>query len=449
MMRFDVVVIGAGPGGYVCALRAAQLGFSVACIDRRSVPGGVCLNVGCIPSKALLHSSHLYEQAKNLENFGIESGKIRLNLPQMMAFKDKGVEDNTRGVEFLLKKNKVTFVSGEARVLSPQHVAVGDETVEVGRALVLASGSEPVPFGGVDFDEKQIVSSTGALKLSQVPKRFLVLGAGAVGLELGCVWQRLGAQVTILELEPEILPGMDKDVSKNLMSLLKKQGVKFHLGERAHALERGGKTVRVHLKNKKIEAEVALVAIGRRACVRGFENLGLVLDKRGRIVVDETYATNIKGVFAIGDAIAGPMLAHKASEEGVVLAEILAGQKSRVNYGAIPSVVYTHPEAASVGVVKKTEEMRSVRFPFLANGRAKATAQSEGFVKILVHKKTDMVLGVHILSAQAGEMIAEAVLAMEFGASSEDIARTCHAHPTLSEAVKEAALACDGRALHM
>ena len=455
--RFDVVVIGAGPGGYVCALRAAQLGFTVACIDRRPTPGGVCLNVGCIPSKALLHASHVYEQTKDLEALGIETGAVRLNLEAMMAFKTKGVTANTRGVEFLLRKNKIAYLSGAAWVLSPQAVevrsaAMDTATVEVGHALVIASGSEPVPFPGVEFDEQQIVSSTGALEFSEVPQRLVVLGGGAIGLELGCVWQRLGAQVTVLELEERILPGMDGDLARGLMALLEEQGLGFRLGTRVASLEKMGKTVQVHVEGEAqelLEAEAVLVAIGRRACVEGLEALELALDERGRIVVDEGYGTNVAGVFAIGDAISGPMLAHKASEEGVALAEILAGQKTRVNYNAIPSVVYTHPEAASVGAVAVDEESRCVRFPFLANGRAKATGQSEGFVKIVAHKKTDRVLGVHILGAQAGEMIAEATLAMEFGASSEDIARTCHAHPTLSEAFKEAALACDDRALHM
>ena len=459
---YDLVVIGAGPGGYVCAIRAAQLGMKVACVEKRATLGGTCLNIGCIPSKALLQASEKFEEAGHgLAAMGINVSGVALDLPGMMAHKDKVVEANVKGVEFLFKKNKVEWVKGEAKIAGAGKVAVGGRTLET-RHVVIATGSDVATLPGIAIDEQRIVSSTGALALPQVPKTMVVIGGGYIGLEMGSVWQRLGAKVTVVEFLDRILPGMDGEVAKHTQRILAKQGMAFRLGTKVTAAKAGKSGVELTLepaaggKAETLGVDVVLVAVGRRpyADGLGLKEAGVALDAKGRIVTDAHWATNVAGIHAIGDVIAGPMLAHKAEDEGVAVAELLAGQKPHVNYDAIPGVVYTWPEVASVG---KTEEQlkeagiayRSGKFPFSANGRARAMNATEGFVKILADKETDRVLGVHILGANAGDLIAEAVLAMEFGASSEDVARTCHAHPTLNEAVKEAALAVDGRPIHM
>jgi dihydrolipoamide dehydrogenase len=464
---YDLVVIGTGPGGYVCAIRAAQLGLRVAVVEKRKTHGGTCLNVGCIPSKALLHASELFEEAGHIfAKMGIGVGTPKLDLPAMMAFKDAGVDGNVKGVDFLFKKNKIDTFHSEARVLGRGKVEVtgldGKAQVIETKAIVIATGSDIAQLKGVTIDEKRIVSSTGALTLEKVPARLLVIGAGVIGLELGSVWRRLGAQVTVVEFLDRILPGIDNEVAKQFQRLLQKQGMAFKLATKVTAIDSAGKTLKATLEpaaggaSETIEADVVLVAIGRVPFTHGLRitEAGVRTDERGRIVVDGHFKTNIDGIYAIGDVIAGPMLAHKAEDEGVAVAELLAGQAGHVNYDVIPNVIYTAPEVASVG---KTEEelkaagvdYRSGKFPFTANARGKVNLTTDGFVKILADAKTDRVLGVHILGAHAGTMIAEAAVAMEFGASAEDIARTCHAHPTLSEAVKEAALAVDKRALHM
>jgi len=465
--QYDLVVIGAGPGGYVCAIRAAQLGMRVACVEKRETLGGTCLNVGCIPSKALLQSSEKFHEANHgLAVHGVKIGRVELDLKAMMGHKDKVVADNVNGVAYLFKKNKVDWVKGTARVVDGATVAValnggGTQTLKT-KAIIVATGSDVMPLPGIEIDEKRIVSSTGALALESVPKRLIVIGGGYIGLEMGSVWQRLGAQVTVVEFLDRILPGMDGEVSKQMQRILGKQGMTFKLGTKVTGAKVTGNGVKVTVEPAKggpaetLEADIVLVAIGRRPYTDGLglEEAGVALDERGRIKTDEHFATNVPGIYAIGDVIAGPMLAHKASEEGVALAELLAGQVGHVNYDAIPGVVYTWPEAASVG---KTEEQlkeagiayKAGKFPFTANGRARAMAMTDGFVKVLADAATDRVLGVHIVGPNAGDMIAEAVLAMEFGASAEDIARTCHAHPTLSEAMKEAALAVDGRPIHI
>jgi dihydrolipoamide dehydrogenase len=458
MATYDLVVIGTGPGGYVCAIRASQLGMKVAVVEKRGTHGGTCLNVGCIPSKALLHASELFEEAGHgfaAMGIGVEP---KLDLSRMLDFKDDGVDGNVKGVEFLLKKNKVDVFFGTGTILSAGKVAVKgndgkDATLET-KAIVIATGSDVTPLPGVTIDEKRIVSSTGALELESVPKRLVVVGAGVIGLELGSVWRRLGSQVTVVEFLDRILPGMDGEVAKQFQRILSKQGMSFHLSTKVAGIETTDEGLKVSVEpaaggeRQTIEADVVLVAIGRRPYTEGLglAEAGVALDKRGRVVIDGHFATNVPGIYAIGDVVAGPMLAHKAEDEGVAVAEILAGQAGHVNYDVIPGVVYTYPEVAAVG--KTEEELKDAgvayavgKFPFLANGRAKVNRTTDGFVKILADAKTDRVLGVHIIGATAGEMIHEAVIAMEFGASAEDIARSCHAHPTLSEAVKEAATA--------
>jgi dihydrolipoamide dehydrogenase len=464
---YDLIVIGTGPGGYVCAIRASQLGLKVGVVEKRATHGGTCLNVGCIPSKALLHASELYDEARHaFSAMGIEAA-TELNLVQMMTFKDEGVKGNVDGVAFLLRKNKVDHFHGTGRVLGGGKVEVtfinGETQIIETKAAVIATGSEPAQLPGIEIDEKAVVSSTGALSLDKVPKRLLVIGAGIIGLELGSVWRRLGSEVTVVEFLDRILPGLDGEVAKQMQRILTKQGLVFQLGRKVtHVDEKTTGLLKVTTEPaaggapETIEAEVVLVAIGRVPYTKGLglAEAGVALDNRGRVIVDEHYETNVPGIYAIGDVIAGLMLAHKAEDEGVALAEILAGQAGHVNYEVIPNVVYTAPEVASVG--KTEEELKAAgiaykvgKFPFTANGRAKANHATDGFVKILADEKTDRVLGVHIVSANASEMIAEAAVLMEFGGSAEDLARTCHAHPTLTEAVKEAAMAVDKRAIHM
>lgn len=466
-MAYDLIVIGTGPGGYVCAIRAAQLGLKTAVVEKRATFGGTCLNIGCIPSKALLHASELFEEAGHtFGKMGIGVSELKLDLRAMMAFKDQGVEGNVRGVDFLFKKNKIDTFFGSGRIVGPGKVEVKGEggkaqTLEA-KSIVIATGSDVARLKGIDIDEKRIVSSTGALSLPAVPQHLLVIGAGVIGLELGSVWRRLGAQVTVVEFLDGALPGLDGEVRRQAQRLFEKQGITFKLSSKVTAVDASGKRLKVNVETakggdaKSIEADVVLVSIGRVPYTEGLglKELGVKLDERGRVIVDHYYATNVPGIWAIGDVIAGPMLAHKAEDEGVALAEILVGQAGHVNYDAIPNVVYTYPEIATVG--KTEEELKAARvaynvgkFPFTANGRAKVNLTTEGFVKIIADAKTDRVLGVHLICADAGNMIAEATIAMEFGASAEDIARTCHAHPTLPEAVKEAAMAVAKRAVHM
>ena len=467
MSAYDLIVIGTGPGGYVCAIRASQLGLKVGVVEKRATHGGTCLNVGCIPSKALLHASELYDEARHaFSAMGIEAA-TELNLVQMMTFKDEGVKGNVDGVAFLLRKNKIDHFHGTGRVLGGGKVEVtfinGETQIIETKAAVIATGSEPAQLPGIELDERAVVSSTGALSLDKVPKRLLVIGAGIIGLELGSVWRRLGSEVTVVEFLDRILPGLDGEVGKQMQRILTKQGLVFQLGRKVtHVDEKTTGLLKVTTEPaaggapETIEADVVLVAIGRVPYTKGLglAEAGVALDNRGRVIVDEHYETNVPGIYAIGDVIAGLMLAHKAEDEGVALAEILAGQAGHVNYDVIPNVVYTAPEVASVG--KTEEELKAAgiaykvgKFPFTANGRAKANHATDGFVKILADGTTDRVLGVHIVSANASEMIAEAAVLMEFGGSAEDLARTCHAHPTLTEAVKEAAMAVDKRAIHM
>jgi len=463
---YDLVVIGTGPGGYVCAIRAAQLGMKVAVVEKRKTHGGTCLNIGCIPSKALLQASEKFAEADHeLAGFGVIVGKPTLDLPVMMKHKDDTVSANVNGVGFLFKKNKIESFFGTGTIKAPGEVEVtaadgGKQTLAT-KAIVIATGSDVLPLPGAEIDEKQIVSSTGALELSKVPARLIVVGAGIVGLELGSVWRRLGAEVVVVEFLDHILAGMDREVGKQFQRMLEKQGVEFLLGHKVVKADKGAKGVAVTIApaqggpETKREADIVLVSIGRRPYTQGLglEAVSVTMD-RGRIVVDDHFATNVPGIYAIGDVVRGPMLAHKAEDEGIALAEILAGQHGHVNYEVIPSVVYTMPEIASVGVTEEELKAKGVvykvgKFPFTANGRARAMRATEGFVKILADAETDRVLGVHILGAAAGEMIAEACVLMEFGGSAEDLARTCHAHPTLSEAVKEAALAVEKRAIHI
>ena len=468
---FDVIIIGAGPGGYVCAIRAAQLGLKVACVEKRATLGGTCLNVGCIPSKALLHSSEEFEKAGHaLAEHGVIVDGVRLDLTKMQMRKGGVVGANVKGVEFLFRKNKVTWLKGTGRILAAGQVDVGG-TVHTAKHIVIATGSESTPLRGVEIDEKRIVTSTGALELDKVPGHLVVIGAGVIGLELGSVWRRLGARVTVIEFLDRILPGMDSETATAAHRVLAKQGLTFRLGAKVTAATPNGEGVTLTVEPAKggasenpakggasedIEADVVLLAIGRRPHLDGLglDAAGVALDERGRVRTDAHYTTNIPGIYAIGDAIAGPMLAHKAEDEGVALAERLAGKAGHVNYGVIPGVVYTWPEIASVGQTEDELKAAGIaynvgKFPFTANGRARAMGDMDGFVKILADKTTGRVLGAHILGPDAGTLIAEIALAMEFGASSEDIARTCHAHPSLPEAVKEAALAVEGRALHI
>ena len=459
---FDVIVIGAGPGGYVCAIRAAQLGMKVACVEKRATLGGTCLNIGCIPSKALLQSSENYEEAAHhFADHGIGVGQLTLDLARMQARKGEVVGANVKGVEFLFKKNKVTWLKGAGRITAPGKVEVEGATYET-KNIIIATGSDSAPLKGVEVDEKQIVTSTGALELEKVPGHLVVIGGGVIGLELGSVWRRLGAEVTVIEFLDRLVPGMDGEIAKQFERVLSKQGIKFKLKSKVTGATKGKDGVTLTVEPaaggtaEEIKADVVLLAIGRRPYVEGLglDAAGVALDERGRVKVDGHFATNVPGIYAIGDVIAGPMLAHKAEEEGVAVAEILAGQHGHVNYAAIPGVVYTWPEVASVGETEETLKEAGTaykvgKFPFTANGRARAMGTTDGFVKILADKETDRVLGAHILGPDAGTLIAEIVLAIEFGASAEDVARTCHAHPSLNEAVKEAALAVDGRALHI
>jgi dihydrolipoamide dehydrogenase len=466
-MPYDVIVIGTGPGGYVCAIRAAQLGLKTAVVEKNATFGGTCLNVGCIPSKAMLHASELYEEAgHDFAQMGIKVGKPSVDLAVLLKYKDQNVEANVKGVEFLFKKNKIEAFRGAGRIVAPGKVEVRaadgkTQTLET-KNIVIATGSDVARLNGIDIDEKRIVSSTGALELGKVPQKLLVVGAGIIGMELGSVWRRLGAQVTIVEFLDHILPGIDGEVARQFHRLQQKQGITFKLSSKVTAVDPSGKVLKVKVEPaagggaaETIEADVVLVAIGRVPYTAdlGLESVGVNKDNRGRVVVDAHLRTNVGGIYAIGDAVAGPMLAHKAEEEGVAAAETIAGQAGHVNYDVIPNVVYTRPEIASVG--KTEEELKAAgiayqvgKFPFSANARARANLATDGFVKILADAKTDRVLGVHILGPDAETMIAEAAIAMEFGAAAEDIARTCHAHPTLSEAVKEAALAVGKRAIN-
>lgn len=462
---FDLIVVGGGPGGYVCAIRAAQLGLKVACVEKRGALGGTCLNVGCIPSKALLHASHMYDHAAHhVADLGVSVSGVQLDLPKMMAHKDRVITDNTSGIEFLFKKNKVTYVKGSGKITAPGVVEVSGEKAQTlnTKNIVIATGSDVMALPGVTIDEERIVSSTGGLSLSSVPKTMVVIGAGVIGLELGSVWRRLGAEVTVIEFLDVILPPMDGEIRKQAQRILEKQGLQFRLGCKVTGAEKKGNSVALTVEPsaggtaETINADIVLVAIGRRPYTDdlGLEGLGISPDARGFLTVDAHYQTNVQGVFAIGDVIGGQMLAHKAEEEGVAVAEILAGQSGHVNYNAIPSVVYTDPEIAMVG---KTEEQLKKegaaynvgKFPFTANGRARANNATDGLVKVLADAKTDRVLGCHIVGSLAGDLIQEVVVGMEFGASSEDIARSSHAHPQLGEAIKEAMLAVDKRPLHM
>ena len=468
-MSYDLVVIGAGPGGYVCAIKAAQLGLKTALVEKRDTYGGTCVNVGCIPSKALLHATEMFAEAGHgLADLGVEVSKPKLNLKKMMEHRVKTVEQNTKGLDFLMKKNKIDVLRGFGSIAGKGKVSVkGDDgkeqTVET-KNIVIATGSDVAGIPGVDvkFDEKVIVSSTGALELSKVPEHMVVVGGGVIGLELGSVWARLGAKVTVVEYLDTILGGMDGEVAKQFQRMLGKQGFEFKLGAKVTDVTKAGKGAKVTFEPAKggdaetVEADVVLVATGRKPYTEGLglDAVGVELDERGRVKTDDHFKTNVDGIYAIGDVIAGPMLAHKAEDEGVAVAEILAGQAGHVNYDVIPGVVYTSPEVASVG--KTEEELKKAgveynagKFPFSANGRARSMLKTDGFVKVLADKKTDRVLGVHIVGFGAGEMIHEAAVLMEFGGSSEDLARTCHAHPTMSETVKEAALATFAKPIHM
>ena len=467
-MTYDVTIIGSGPGGYVCAIRAAQLGLKVAVVEKRATYGGTCLNVGCIPSKALLHASEMFEEAGHgLAALGVKVGAPELDLPAMMAHKDATVKSNVEGVAFLFKKNKIDAFHGSGRIAGPGQVEVtaedgGKQTVET-KAIVIATGSDSTPLPGVDIDEQRVVTSTGSLELTSVPKRLLVVGAGVIGLEIGSVWRRLGSEVTVVEFLDRILPGMDNEVARQSQRIFAKQGLVFRLGSKVTGVAQGKDGLEVSVAPAKgdgaaetLAADIVLVAIGRRPYTDGLglEEAGVALDARGRVKTDAHGRTNVDGIYAIGDVIAGPMLAHKAEDEGAALAERLAGQAGHVNYEVIPSVVYTMPEIAVLG--RSEEELkeagieyRAGKFPFTANGRARAMNRTEGFVKVIADKATDRVLGVHIVGAGAGDLIHEAAVLMEFGGSAEDLARTCHAHPTMSEAVREAAMAAWFKPIHM
>ncbi len=462
--KFQAVVIGGGPGGYVCAIRLAQLGLKTACIESRGSLGGTCLNVGCIPSKSLLNLSEEFHNAQSLSNKGIEIGEVKLNLSKMMKNKEKAVTILTKGVEFLLKKNKVTYFKGTGSFKSKNDVVIKDndnkETIIQTENTIIATGSIPVSLPGIEIDEKVIVSSTGALKLEQVPKKMVVVGGGYIGLEMGSVWSRLGAEVHVVEFLDHITPGMDKEISSEFMKILKKQGINFHMKHKVEKIKKNDDNAIVSTLNengtkKDFECDVVLISVGRKPNTEGLnlQKIGVELDEKKRVKTDENFKTNQNNIYAIGDVISGPMLAHKAEDEGIAVAENIAGQSGHVNYDTIPGVIYTSPEVASIG--KTEEQLKELKinykigkFSFIANSRAKAIDDTEGFVKILADEKTDKVLGAHLIGPHAGELIAEIGIAMEFGASSEDIARTCHAHPTFSEAVKEAALSVDKRAIH-
>ena len=462
---YDLIVIGGGPGGYVCAIRAAQLGLRTACVESRGPLGGTCLNVGCIPSKSLLNLSENYKKVKN--NFsqqGIEVGEVKLNIKKMMSNKNKSVQILTKGIEFLFKKNKVDYLKGKGVIFSPSDVIVYNDGKKLSyktKNIVIATGSSPMSLPGIDIDEKNIISSTGALSFSSVPKSMVVIGGGYIGLEMGSVWSRLGTQVTVIENLDFITPGMDREISNEFKKILIKQGIKFKLNCKVLSVINKDNKVEVQFEDnndktkENIVVDKALISVGRKPFTEGLNlsKIGVMKDSKGKIKVDKKLQTNIKNIYAIGDVIDGPMLAHKAEEEGIAVAEILAGQSGHVNYDVIPGVIYTSPEVAYVGKTEETLKKNSIdfkvgKFPFMANSRAKVNNETEGFVKILADTKTDRVLGVHIIGPHCGDMIAEMALAMEFGASSEDIARTCHAHPTHTEAIKEAALAVDKRPIH-
>jgi dihydrolipoamide dehydrogenase len=467
MAQFDLIVIGTGPAGYVCAIRAAQLGMSVGVVEKRATHGGTCLNIGCIPSKALLYASELFAEAQHrFQKMGIGVGAPKLDLKQMMVFKQEAIDGNTKGIDFLFRKNKITAMRGTARLAKQGEVEVtgegGAKDIHRAKSVVIATGSEPARLQGITIDEKQIVSSTGALLFERVPKQLLVIGAGVIGLELGSVWRRLGAEVTVVEYLDRILPGMDLETAKQFQRLLTRQGFVFKLASKVTAAEKLKSSVKASIEPAQggekeiIEAEAVLVAVGRVPYTEGLglDETGVKRDEKGRIAVDGRFKTSAEGVYAIGDVVRGVMLAHKGEDEGIALAELLAGQAGHVNYDVIPSVIYTTPEVAAIG--KTEEELKQAgiqykagKFPFLANARAKSNQTGDGFVKVLADAKTDRVLGVHIIGPMAGELIHECAVLMEFGGSSEDLARTCHAHPTFSEAVKEAALAVEGRAIHI
>ena len=462
--KFDAIVIGGGPGGYVCAIRLAQLGKKTACVEYRGTLGGTCLNIGCIPSKNLLNLSENFQKAKNFSKVGIEISDIKLNLDKMMKNKDKAVTVLTKGVEFLFKKNKVSYFKGFGSFVSDKKIKIkgsdGKQSEIEGENIIIATGSEPSKMPNINFDEERIVSSTGALSLKKVPKKMIVIGGGYIGLEMGSVWSRLGSDVHVIEFLDHITPGMDKEISNEFMKILKKQNIKFHMSTKVEKITKKGESVEIETSNSKGEksshdCDVALISIGRKAFTDNLnlEKIKLKTDEKGRVKVDKNFKTDKKNIFAIGDVIQGPMLAHKAEEEGIAVAEIIAGQSGHVNYDLIPGVIYTSPEVATIGKTEEQLKKQNISYkigkcPFMANSRAKAIDEPEGFVKILADNSTDKVLGVHIIGPHAGEMIAEMAVAMEFGASSEDIARTCHAHPTFSEAIKEAALSVDKRQIH-
>ena len=462
--KYDVVVIGGGPAGYVCSIRLSQLGLKTACIESKNTLGGTCLNIGCIPSKSLLNLSENFNKVKNFSKLGIETGEVKLNLDKMMKNKEKAVNTLTKGIEFLFKKNKVSHYKGIASLKSTNEVSVinnkSKEIIINANKIIISSGSEPVSLPGIKFDEKIIISSTGALSLKTVPKKMVIVGGGYIGLEMGSVWSRLGAEVHVVEFLDHITPGMDKEISIEFKKILEKQGLNFHLETKVETIKKNnsGAVVSTSQKNGKklnFECDVVLISVGRKPNTKdlNLEKVGVVLDNKKRIKTNKDFKTNINNIYAIGDVIVGPMLAHKAEEEAIAVAELIAGQSGHVNYDVIPGVIYTSPEVASIG--KTEEQLKDLntkykvgKFSFMANSRAKAIDETEGFVKILADEKTDKVLGVHIIGLHAGEMIAEMAIAMEFGASSEDIARTCHAHPTFSEAIKEAALSVDKRPIH-
>jgi len=458
---YDVIVIGSGPGGYVSAIRCAQLGLKTACVEGRDTLGGTCLNVGCIPSKALLHASHqLHEAQHNFAKMGLIADNPSVDWNKMQGYKSEVIEGNTKGIEFLFKKNKIDWLKGWASIPSVGEILIGDETYTA-KHIIIASGSEPSALPGIKIDEKIVVTSTGALALDKIPAKMIVIGAGVIGLELGSVYARLGTEVEVIEFLDEITPGMDAEIQKNFKRILKKQGLKFTMGSAVKSVSVKNKTASVTYVNRKkdtehqVDADVVLVATGRKPFLDGLglEALGITLTDGGQIKTDSNYSTNVAGVYAIGDAINGPMLAHKAEDEGMAVAEILAGQAGHVNYGVIPGVIYTHPEVASVGLTEEQlkengNEFKVGKFSFMGNGRAKANFAGEGFVKILADAATDRILGAHIIGPMAGDLVHEICVAMEFGAAAEDLARTCHAHPTYSEAVREAALACGSGAIH-
>ena len=462
MSSYDVIVIGSGPGGYVAAIRCAQLGLKTACVEGRKTLGGTCLNVGCIPSKALLHATHMLHEAEhNFDEMGLKGKAPSVDWKQMLTYKDKTIETNTKGIEFLFKKNKIDWLKGWGSIPEAGKVKVGDEVHEA-KNIIIASGSEAASLPGVEVDEKTVVTSTGALELGKIPKKMVVIGAGVIGLELGSVYARLGTEITVVEFLDAITPGMDPEVQKTFQRMLKKQGINFVMGAAVQKTEVAKGKAKVSYKLRKddseheIEADTVLVATGRKPVVKGMglDDLGVKMTERGQIAVNEHWETSIKGVYAIGDVVEGPMLAHKAEDEGMAAAEVIAGKHGHVNYGVIPGVIYTHPEVASVGETEATlkdagRAYKVGKFSFMGNARAKAVFAGDGFVKLIADKETDRILGCHIIGPGAGDLIHEVCVAMEFGASAQDMAMTCHAHPTYSEAVREAALACGDGAIHM